>query len=261
MTGKLQAVAVVIRTYNNSKIAQAVRSYLTMEVGRIYVVVNAAEDKENTRGFLGALMQDARVQVLEMLEGYSWSNALNRALMAIQIGNVRARQAGTREIRFVFNASVEAQFTLEQVSRMLDEATDDPAIGVVGTSFEGRQDGNEVSLGRSYRHPRNTGMVVRLEALGSLFGGFDPWCDDRGGMEDIDFILRMLALSPLTVRMLNLKVRLIVGKNHHQPTKERNEQKAMDEIIGRWRALFLEGSEERTRIDAVIAEMGIEAMA
>jgi len=258
MNGKMQSTAVVIRSYNNRHVAKAVKNYLTIGVGRVIIVVNTSADKGATRGFLGTTAQDPRVQVIEMTEGYSWSNALNRALMAIQMANVGKRQRGETEFRFVLNASVEALFTADHLAAMLDAATDDPRIGVVGTSFQGRQDGNRISLGRSYRHPRNTGMLVRIEAMGVMSAGFDNRCDDLGGMEDIDFTLRMISLSGLRTEMLDLNVPLVVGVHYDQRTKEQREQAAMDNIVANWRSLFTLGTEERDRIEAVISEMGLE---
>jgi len=246
----------IIRTWNNKFISKQVRNLLNMDVGKIIIVCNATPDKGATKGFLGNLLTDPRVQLIEMYDGYSWSNALNRALMAIQMANVKKRQSGQAEFRFVFNISVEAGFSQDHLEQMLDAMSDDPQVGVVGTSFEGHQDSNVISLGRSYRHPRNTGMLIRLEAF--IFGGFDQRCDDIGGMEDIDFCLRMLALSAMKVLMLKLDIPLVVGVNYHQPTKEGNERKAMDNIIAYWRYLFNYGTSERTRIDDAIAEMGVE---
>jgi hypothetical protein len=258
MIGKLFSTVAILRSYNNKFVEKQVRNLLTIGLGHIIVVVNAPADKGATRGYLGDLVTDSRVQVIEMTEGYSWANALNIALMAIKIANVRRVQARKAAFRFVFTVSVEAGFTKAQIEDMLDAATDDLSVGVVGTSFRGIQDGNEISLGRSYQHPRNTGMLIRLEAFGCHMGGFDARCDAMGGMEDIDFCLSMTALSELRVEMLDLKVRLVVGTNYHQPTKEVREREAMDKIIAMWRGLFPLETEERSRIESAISEMGLE---
>lgn len=255
---RLLSAVVVIRTYNNPQIIDQVKNFLTMGVGRIIVVINAMQDKGSTRGYLGNFVQDPRVQLIEMFEGYTWSNALNRALMAVQMANIRARAKQEQEFRFILNVSVEAQFSQDDVMAMLNVAAEDPNIGVIGTSFEGLQDNNVISLGRSYRHPRNTGMLIRIEAFGPFWGMFDPWCDEIGGMEDINFILGMLITTKLKVEMLDLKVKLIVGKNYHQPTKEKREYEAMALIFKRWRGFFHEGTPERERIEEVIKSMQLE---
>lgn len=258
MNGKLASTVAVIRSYNNKHVVKQVRKLYASQVGKIIVVTDAQQDMGATRGHLDAFIKADRVQLIEMYNGYTWANALNIALMAVKMANVRRRAAGKTPFRFVLNVSVEAQFTKAHLEQMLDAATDDESVGVVGTSFEGRQDGNAVSLGRSYRHPRNTGMLIRIEAFGALFGGFDARCDAIGGMEDIDFLLGMLAVSDLTYAMLDLKVPLIVGNHFHQPTKEFREQGAMDKIIAHWRSLFAGDSAERNRIDMAIAMMGLE---
>lgn len=258
MKGKLASTVAVIRSYSNKHVAKQVRELYSCGIGKIIVVTDAQKDKGATRGWLESLLAAGRVQLIEMREGYSWSNALNIALKAVQMANVQARVQGRPRFRFVLNVSVEAQFDGSHLEAMIDAATDDESVGVVGTSFEGRQDGNAVELGRSYRHPRNTGMLVRIEALGVLFGGFDARCDGIGGMEDIDFLLGMLALSDLRYEMLDLRVKLVVGNHHHQPTKETREREAMDMIIAHWRSLFPNGTDERDRIDAAISLMGID---
>ncbi len=258
MNGKLSATVAVIRSYNNKHVTTQVKNLLTAGIGRVIVVTNGPADKGATPGYLGTLVNDVRVQIIEMTEGYSWANALNVALKAIQMANVSRRISWYPEFRFILNVSVEAQFTRAHLEAMLDAATDDRMIGVVGTSFEGRLDGNLVDLGRSYRHPRNTGMVIRLEAFGAMLGGFDARCDGMGGMEDIAFVLEMLALSNLQYKMTDLQVPLILGQHHHQPTKEEREQGAMDKILAFWRNLFPQNSPERERIDSAIATMGLD---
>lgn len=253
---RFAAMVAIIRTWNNKFISKQVQNLLSMGVGKIIVVCNATPDEGATKGFLGNILTDPRVQLIEMFKGYSWCNALNRALMAVQMANIKKRQSGEAEFRFVFNVSVEAGFSKNHLEHMLDAMSDDPQIGAVGTSFKGRQDSNVISLGRSYKHPRNTGMLIRLEAF--VFGGFDARCDDIGGMEDIDFCLRMLTLSNLKIVMLKLDVPLVVGVNYHQPTKEAKEREAMDNIIAYWRSLFNESTPERARVDETIAMMDIE---
>lgn len=255
---RLKSTVAVIRTYLNPHIEKQVKNFLTIGVGRVIIVVNAPVDKGSTRGFLGNLIRDPRVQLIEMYEGYTWSNALNRALMSVQMLNIKSRKKCEPEFRYILNVSIESQFTADEVKEMINAAAEDIKIGVVGTSFTGIQDGNIIELGRSYRHPRNTGMLIRIEAFGAFWGQFNNYCDDIGGMEDIDFVLGMLATTDLKVEMLDLGVKLIVGKNWHQPTKEVREQRAMDIIFKRWRILYAEGSSEYIRINEVIEIMKLE---
>lgn len=251
MSKLMSTTAVVVRCWNNPHIEKVVKRYLDMGMGLVVVVVNSTPDKGATRAWL-ADVHDSRLVVLDIFEGFNWSPALNRALMSIQMANLSGKH-----IRFVLNASVETLFTSADVHAMLCEFADD-TVGVVGTTFDLRLNGNSVSGGRSYRHPRNTGMIIRLSVFGVTHGAFDAYCDDVGGMEDIDFILSMLALSKFRPIMLDLGVRLIVGVNYNQAQKELREQEAMNKIIARWRALFCNGTLERKRIDKVIVDMSID---
>lgn len=254
MRDRLDQTAAILRSYNNKFVQKQVSNLCNAGIGKIIVVTDGNKDKGATRGFLGGFIEAGHVQLIEMHEGYSWANALNIGFKAVFMANVRERN----RFRFVMNISVEAQFTRQHLEAMLDAAINDPKVGVVGTSFEGRQDGNIISLGRSYRHPRNTGMLVRIEAFGPLMGGFDARCDAIGGMEDIDFLLGMLALSEYSYTMLDLQVPLIVGANYHQPSKETREQEAMDKIVLHWRSLFPTHTDERQRIESAIQRMALD---
>lgn len=225
----LNQTVAVIRSYNNAAVVKqikALRSFLSC----IIVVTNAPQDKGATRAWLDEL-NDPCVHLIEMESGYTWSNALNRALH--HIAHLNAERAVP--FRFVFNVSVDALFKKEDLEAMCVEFADSQ-VGVVGTSFRGVQEGNTISLGRSYRHPRNTGMLVRLSVFEApmLQFGFDPFCDDIGGMEDIDFIYRMHVFSEMKTVMLDRQVRLIVGRHYHQPEKELREREAMDKIFARY---------------------------
>lgn len=244
-------IAAVIRSYNNKHIVGQVKAYLKMGLGRVIVVVNAAQDKGATPAWLRQIRDD-RLQVIELHEGYSWSSGLNAGLMALELSNY-SRKA----IEFVFNVSVEAKFETSDIQEMLEQFEQE-TVGVVGTSFDGRLDGNSVDLGRSYRHPRNTGMMIRLGSLPSFRGFFDPWCDQVGGMEDIDFVFRMTLAGAFSYKMLDLQVRLILGKHYDQETKEVRERKAMDKIISRARSVCRQGSPEISRVETAIVEMALE---
>lgn len=247
---QLRHVVAVLRSYNNKNVAKQVKSLKRTGIGKVIVVTDGLLDKGATRGWLSEMLGPNRgVELIEMYGGYTWSNALNRALETIRLGNLLAQATGAPAYSIIFNVSVEAMFTREHLVAM-DAAFSDPAVGVVGTSFTGIQSGNRVDLGRSYKHPRNTGMMLRLAAMTPSAGQFDPWCDDIGGMEDIDFILRMKAFSDFTVRMLDLNVQLHVGVHYHQPTKEEKEQVAMRKITARMRAV-------RDRVQDVIDEFDV----
>ena len=252
MSEKLKNVAAVIRTYNNPHVGKAVKNMLAFGLGKVIVVVNGTLDKGSTRGYLDTLAYDHRVAVIEMHEGYTWSNALNRALSAIRLVNAELEASSRPTFKYILNVSVEAQFHRVYLETMVDGfGADLDGIAVVGTTFQGIQDGNKIDLGRSYRHPRNTGMMLKLSALDAFCNSFDNWCDEIGGMEDIEFVLRLKAFTDKTVKMLDLRVPLIVGKHYHQPTKEEREREAMQKIVARMRSF-------RDRIEDVIREMRLE---
>ena len=258
MIGKKDATVAIIRSYNNRFVVKQVKNLLTIGVGRIIVVTNGPADKGATRGYLATLLDDSRVELVEMAEGYSWSNALNAGMKAMQMANIERSTADKTAFRFIFPVSVEARFTRSHLEKMLDAITDNAKTAVVGTSFAGSLDGSPVSLGRSYRHPRNTGMLIRVEAFKAIMGCFDPRCDSMGGMEDIAFLLELLALSDMRYEMVDLSVPLILGQHYDQVGKEVREQKAMDKIVAYWRSLYQTGSPQRERIDSAIATMGLD---
>lgn len=251
-----KTIAAVVRSFNNPHVTKQVKNLLTIGVGKVLVVINAERDNGSTPGYLGSLVNDSRVNIVEIHRGYTWSVALNRALMSIQMKNLRRAQTGIVTIQYMLNISVEAQLTQGSLEAMLAQMSNQD-VAVVGTTFEARQDSNVIELGTSYRHPRNTCMLIRLSTFGTG-GGFLGLCDDRGGMEDLEFILRLRALSEHEVVMLDLRTPLIVGKNYHQPTKEAGERWAMDTIIAYWRSHFSEGCAERSRIDRIIRTMRLE---
>lgn len=255
---RLSDTVAVVRSYNNVHIVTLVGLLLSYNLGKVFVVINSALDMGSTKKWLEHI-NDPRLELIEIEENYSWSIALNQALMNLMIHNATAPGRGDRQFRFIFNVSVEAKFTKEQIEKMLDAATDDPEVTVVGTSFKGKQKGSEVPLGRSYRHPRNTGMLIRIENLGAFIPSFDTRCDAIGGMEDIDFVLRMLALSNFKYLMLDLKVELIIGAHHNQEIKEEREQEAMENIIAHWRTRApVIGSKYRERVEDAIYAMDLE---
>lgn len=225
----LNTTVVVLRSYNNGAVLKQVKA-LRAFLPCIIVVTDGEQDKGATRAWLNEL-SDPNVHLIEMMSGYTWSNALNRALNHINLLNEERSQ----RFEFVFNVSVEARFTKTHLEAMVAEFTD-TKVGIVGTSFRGMQEGNVIGLGRSYRHPRNTGMIIRLSVFGHrMVRDFDSFCDDIGGMEDIDFVYRLKVFAGYETRMLDLAVNLIVGKHYNQAQKEMREREAMDLIFRRYR--------------------------
>lgn len=233
MNGKIESTGFVVRSYNNAHIKTAVGKLLSFDVGRVVVVVNTPQDKGATKGFLGNLLEDFRVEVIEMEEGYSWCNALYSGAKSLQMYNYCVDSGLFKEskrIRYIFNISVETKLEKSHLEAMLDTITDADDIGVVGTSYRGIKNGNEINLGTSYNHGRNTCMLINFEAYFKV-GGFNPRCDSFGGMEDMEFILNMLLTTNFKYVHLDLKVPLIVGVHYEQSQKEQREQEAMGKIV------------------------------
>ncbi len=200
-----------------------------MQIGCVLVIVNEAEDKGVTRGLL-AEIKDARLVIIEMYDGYSWSNALNRGLLYLLL-----RQRGVELFRYLFILSVEALFETEHLDAMLCSFVSDPLLRIIGTTFVGQQDGRPIELGHSYSEPRNTGLLLSCVGFGTEWIGFDPDCDRIGGMEDFNLVMFIRRWSGHhAVQMLDLRVPLLLGKHVQQEVKEARERRAMDQIKKRW---------------------------
>lgn len=259
MNGEFASTAAVVRSYNNPYVAERVSSLCKMGLGRIIVVTDAEKDRGKTREVLKPLLSKRDVQLIEFRERHFWSGALNRALTVIKQENEKRRKKGGGVFRFVLNISVEALLEWVHLEAMLNEAASAPNIAIIGTTFSALGNDKPVALGRSYRHPRNTCLLLCLEVLGASFGGFDSRCDTIGGMEDLDLCLRIAASGTFAVKMLPLSVPLIIGRHQNQQEKEAQEQAAMDKIIARRRSFFAEGTSERQRIEKFIAELQLES--
>jgi hypothetical protein len=77
-------------------------------------------------------------------------------------------------------------------------------------------------------------MLIRWSAFEKV-GHFDAICDGYGGMEDLHFIMSMMLNGNFNWKILDLKIRLIVGKNHNQVVKEQREVEAMQKIASYFR--------------------------
>ncbi len=233
----LQNVAAVIRTWsNNADVTKAVRRAIDAGIGRVIVVVKdeSPEHFGNVEALLAGLMEAnaGRISLLPMRVGYSWSSALNYAFDEVRRLNLMAAVRGTPAIDYVLNVSNEVLYAREDVLAMIKEIAADEQLGAVGTSFAGRQSGNPVELGKSYIHPRNTMMLVRWSAYQAI-GCYSPRCDQLGGQEDLDWLIR-LEQSGRRWSMLDLKVVLLIGLNFDQVSKEKRELKAIAAIMAKY---------------------------
>lgn len=259
----------IVRSYSNSNIVKAVKRGFEAGLGKIIVVINKKADNGSTVAWLeeACFVQSEKLEVIE-LEEYSWSKALNAALRMIKINNLYLEASGRNAFKYILNFSVEVLFESDHVQKLISAFGKYLKAGVVGVRFQAKKfakDTNDVQLGRSYNHPRNTFMCLSLERLGNFLQLFDEMCDNIGGMEDIEFILRMLVYTGLDSVMLeDIKVPLIVGAHHNQAKKEEREQSAMDKIIAHYRKIYsgMELSETgkmlKNRIEETITSMQLE---
>jgi len=258
-------VAGVLRVYNNKDVVKAVEAADEAGLEKLYIVVNAKPDMGATRTWLknAGYPESEWLEIIE-LEDYSWSNSLNAALRCVQHGNISAEN----KFKYILNFSVEALFTPEHILKMVEAFSKYDNAGIVGVKFQGKRfirDSEVISLGRSYNHPRNTMMMMSIERLGAFWWTFNPICDELGGMEDIEFILRMLVYTNKdSVMLSDVVVPLLLGRHYDQESKEAREQEAMDEIIamylkplqGKWQS---EGNIAlRKKIEVVIKGMQLQ---
>lgn len=226
---KLSKIVAVLRSYNNSAVIRQIKN-LRSFIPYVIVVTNTTKDNELTSGLISEL-NDPNVQLVKMGDEYSWSSALNRALEEIDSINLQ----NDNKFEYVFNVSVEALFEERHLVAMLKEFRS--SVGIVGTSFMGIKYGKEITLGASYKYPRNTGMLIYLPAFaGELheIRKFDLFCDGIGGMEDVDFVLRASKDGGIEASVVDLKVPLILGIHYDQEEKEKRENKSLEAIFARY---------------------------
>lgn len=251
---KFGGVAAVIRTWNNNPgVVKAVQRALGAGIGLAVVVVKAddPQTRGNVRGWLEGLVRanPGRIHIEEMVSGYGWSPALNLGFEVVRRKNDRRLLGGRQTVPFVLNVSCEALWEPGHLDAMLQAMDADAKLGAVGTSFVGSQGGNRVDLGKSYDHPRNTLCLVRIAAY-DVVGAYSSACDGHGGMEDLHHLLRMEVKGWSWTR-LDLGVRLLVGLNHHQPTKEEREIAAIRAILADEVALV-------ARMKEALRRLGVE---
>jgi hypothetical protein len=256
---KISQVAAIVRSYGNPDIVKQVKRLKNLGIQLIYVITKAKDDRNSTPIWLGkeGLTESSGVRVIQMWEGYHWSTSLNMGICALQLKRLKSASLDGGSYRYVLNCSVEALFEAEHLESMLQKF-DDEEVAIVGTSFKAQSKGIDYETGRSYLHPRNTGMLIDLEKFPCGTPLFDPFCDQIGGMEDIDFVFRVLAFSNYKSVMVDSKVPLIVNKYYDQDAKESREQSAMDKIIDRWRQSCTLGTAEYESINTAILEMNLE---
>jgi hypothetical protein len=247
-----QTVA-VIRTYGNPMVKDSVQRLLDMPLGAVIVVINADSPKEQEhetklileRTFTG-YVKTLQLIIYEM-HNYGWSAALNLALSTWDFSRIREM-----DWKYVLNISTEVTLRPASLQAMLNVMEQDSNVKVVGTTFAAQDHatGKRVKLGPSYTFPRNTCLVANVLTLATI-NRFDVQCDAHGGMEDFDFMLRMLTSSDRCVRMVNGRVPITVGVYGSQFEKEWNEEAAMEWVIQKW----LNESKVKGRLIYALQEM------
>jgi hypothetical protein len=246
-------VAALIRTYNNNRdVTKTVSRCLGAGIGLIIVVVNGhdQEQRGNVAGWLESMVRSnaGRIVIFEMKTGYSWSNALNLGFAHVRHLNDDALLRG-EEAPFpvVLTLSNEVLWEPGHLLAML-ACLDTTDAEIIGTSFEGRKNGQIVPLAQSYEHPRNTMCLITM-ACYERTGCFSPVCDDFGGMEDLHFLMRAEVLG-FPWKRVDLQIPLIVDKNYDQRMKEAREAAAMQKILKYEQRLV-------TRLTETLAKFGL----
>lgn len=238
-------------------------------------MVNTPKDEGFTKKHLSDVLLDYStiennekkktiVQLVDMEIGYTWTNALNYAMMVALTENACS---STSKFQFILNISVETILNQSNLDKMINSFQESPTIVVVGTTFKPiypkeieqtlTQQQKVTELGKTYKNPRNTCMLIRMSALQNCGGGlslFDAWCDNINGMEDFYFLIQMLILNPFAeFRIPDLKVELLIGINFNQKEKQEREMKAIDLILERFRTL--KNSNTSNRIEWAISKV------
>lgn len=226
----------IVRTYGNPKVWDSVTRLLDMPLGAVIVIINADSPKEQAHEtklilerVFSAHVKAFRLIIVEM-QKYGWSAALNLALSTYDFSRIR-----DMDWKYILNISTEVTLRQETLAKMLNVLEEQPNVKIVGTTFaaQDKTTNKRVKLGPSYTFPRNTCLVADVRTV-SMLNRFDVECDEHGGMEDFDFMLRMLSSSNRGVRMVNGRVPLTVGVYGSQVEKERNEEAAMEWVIQKW---------------------------
>ena len=249
-------VAAIVRSWNKKIVKTKVRQLLEMGVGVVYVMVNAGPDRNSTKHWLKKLRKKypKRVKVHVMFEGYSWTGALNAAVEAILMENMRRKSRGRALLEWAMPISNEVGLTKRCLAKMLKAGEEQGAM-IVGTTFKATEEGKPVKLEKSYNtHYRNT---LALLSLASPRLSFNSITDGFGGMEDAayEFLIRAWGY---TVLILDLLVPLEVGVNFNQKEKELRERNAIKQIIAYYKGIFLRGTRERKILNAIWRKMGFE---
>lgn len=252
----LGKVVVVIRAYNNRYVARAVETLLEMGLGRVIVVTHKREDKGATKGWLDTLIRrpEVRLTVLE-LDNYSWTAGLNLAIrVTLELNAARVEIGGLEPYEYLMPISVEAKPKLHHLAAMVDNLEANPQLGLVGITFRGLKDRNEVDLGVSYNHPRNTLAVWRLDVFRRL-GEFGAFSDEFGGQEDIAKLVEMELDGHYTWTRLYSDgahpVDLLVDIHYDQGGKEAREEASIMRHFAHYRARHATDAAAMARLDKI----------
>jgi len=190
------------------------------------------------------------VELVDMEIGYTWTNALNYAMFLALAQNSCLKKNDIENengFKFILNISVEAILTKLNLNKMINAFNESENIVVVGTTFKpiypqdsDQQQQKIIELGSTYKNPRNTCMLIKLNSLRNNCGlsSFEAWCDNINGMEDFYFLIQMLILNEnAEFKMLDLKTELLIGINFNQKEKQEREMKAIELIVSRFKSM------------------------
>jgi len=212
---KLGDVACIIRTFNYAPgmVADAIRRALANGVGRIILVMDCTDSRRDEafhRVVIRPFDQSppGRITPIRLVRGEGPIRGFNLAVIGLE--RVWREQRGA--FWYVLSASPAVEWTPEHVAAM--KASLDERYGAVGTTFAGvRGQGRDPwYLGRMYDIPRFAFMLMRwpaLQRVGCLCEGTDRF----GGMEEIEFAVRLWSRAGWRIQQCNLRIPFYIDES------------------------------------------------
>lgn len=164
---------VILRSYNNPKILDQIKSLATSNCATsIFVVINSREDRLNTGKLVKSYKTSVPIFILP-LKNYGWSKAINFGLI-----NLPKKTAKNELVMIISN---EVIINIDNINELQTAALkDDSSCGYA--LFKNRKES-------TYLLPRNTCIIWKRNIFEKI-ELFNEKLDNKGGMEDYEMILR-----------------------------------------------------------------------
>jgi hypothetical protein len=224
----------IIRTFNNAigPTLAAVRRAFANGIARVILVVNDEDGghRESFSDQATCVLQEefkGRLWVIRIQDGYGWASAFNAAFVLL-----RSWDLVPPRFPYVLFASTPVEWTSGHLSRMRRAMAG--LRGAVASTFSGVRGRSRETckLGRMYAIPRFTFVLMRWSAIVQT-GGVDTASDAFGGMEDIDYFIRLLATTPWQIEFLQLGVPVVIDEFEDPEEKEARCERAAGRVIQR----------------------------